>query len=178
MRKDHPMKRAALSPEDQVRSIHFKYEIPEERVKAALEKGFRFGDVDQAALLSCLADKSMEDILAMRKEDPWGVIKRKLGLTAEVYEKEYLLHRAERLERFYGIPAMRALSLLEEGYPNHWIRLAFLLEQHTGMKTEDIVHSRKKSEKWKPWAERVLHVAPEDFTAWIAETRNPSLAGK
>lgn len=177
-RKDISMKRASLSPEDQVRSIHFKYEIPEDRVQAALDRGFRFGDVDQAALLSCLSDASMEDILAMRKDDPWGVIKKKLGLTAAVYEKTYLLHRAERLERFYGISAKRALTLLEEGYPNHWIRLAYLLEQHTGVKTEDIVHSRKKSEKWKPWAERVLHVSPEDFTAWIAETRNPSLARK
>lgn len=177
-RKDIFMKRASLSPEDQVRSIHFKYEIPEDRVQAALDRGFRFGDVDQAALLSCLSDASMEDILAMRKDDPWGVIKKKLGLTAAVYEKTYLLHRAERLERFYGISAQRALTLLEEGYPNHWIRLAYLLEQHTGVKTEDIVHSRKKSEKWKPWAERVLHVSPEDFTAWIAETRNPSLARK
>lgn len=177
-RKDICMKRASLSPEDQVRSIHFKYEIPEDRVQAALDRGFRFGDVDQAALLSCLSDASMEDILAMRKDDPWGVIKKKLGLTAVVYEKTYLLHRAERLERFYGISAQRALTLLEEGYPNHWIRLAYLLEQHIGVKTEDIVHSRKKSEKWKPWAERVLHVSPEDFTAWIAETRNPSLARK
>ena len=132
--------------------------------------------VDQAALLSCLSDASMEDILAMRKDDPWGVIKKKLGLTAAVYEKTYLLHRSERLERFYGISAQRALNLLEEGYPNHWIRLAYLLEQHIGVKTEDIVHSRKKSEK--SWAERVLHVSPEDFTTWIAETRNPSLAKK
>ncbi len=61
-RKDIYMKRASLSPEDQVRSIHFKYEIPEDRVQAALDRGFRFGDVDQAALLSCLSDASMEDI--------------------------------------------------------------------------------------------------------------------
>ena len=172
------MKKATLSPEDQVRSIHYKYEIPEEEVRALLSRGIRFGEIDQAALLSCLTDRPIEDILALRKEDPWGVIRKKLGLTAAVYEEVYLLHRADRLHRFYGIDTKRALALLAEGYPNHWIRLAYLLEQHTGKKTEDIVHDRKKSERWKAYAERVLHVNPEDFTKWIAETRNPALPVK
>lgn len=38
--------------------------------------------------------------------------------------------------------------------------------------------ARKKSEKWKPWAEARLGISPEDFTKWIAETRNPSLPKK
>lgn len=171
------MKRSLPSPEDQVRGIHYKYDISEERVKAALES-HRFGEVDQAALLSCLSGKSMEEILAMRKDDPWGVIRRKLGFTAESWENAYLRHRAERLSRFYGVDRERALSLLKEGYPNHWIRLAWLLEQHTGKTMETIIHGRKKSEKWKPWAERELGVLPEDFTRWIAGTRNPSLPVK
>ena len=144
------MKKATLSPEDQVRSIHYKYEIPEEEVRALLSRGIQFGEIDQAALLSCLTDRSIEDILALRKEDPWGVIRKKLGLTAAVYEEVYLLHRADRLHRFYGIDTKRALALLAEGYPNHWIRLAYLLEQHTGKKTEDIVHDRKKVNGGRP----------------------------
>lgn len=171
------MMRSAPSPEDQIRSIHYKYDISEERVKAALEDR-RFGEVDQAALLSCLCSTSMEEILAMRKDDPWGIVRKKLGFTAESYEETYLRHRAERLHRFYGMETERALALLEEGYPSHWIRLAYLLEQHSQMKMETIVHQRKKSEKWKPWAERVLSVSPEDFTKWIAETRNPALPVK
>ncbi len=43
---------------------------------------------------------------------------------------------------------------------------------------EDILAARKKSEKWKPWAEAHLGISPEDFTKWIAETRNPSLPKK
>ena len=156
------MKRSVPSPEDQVRSIHYKYDISEERVKAALD-GHRFGEVDEAALLSCLSGRPMEDILEMRKDFPWGVIRKKLNFTAESYEKAYFHHRAERLHRFYGVETERALSLLEE---------------HTGKKMEDIVNERKKSEKWKPWAERVLGVSPDDFTKWIAETRNPSLPVK
>lgn len=92
------MMRSAPSPEDQIRSIHYKYDISEERVKAALED-HRFGEVDQASLLSCLCSTSMEEILAMRKDDPWGIVRKKLGFTAESYEEAYLRHRAERLHR-------------------------------------------------------------------------------
>ena len=172
------MRKSEPTIEDQIRSIHYKYEIPEEKVKSLLDAGHRFLEIDKAALLATVAGISIGEILAMRKTDPWSRIHKKLGLTAEVYEKKYLACRAKRLARFYGIDEARALSLLEEGYPIHWIRLAYLLETHTGAKTEDILAQRTKAEKWKPWADRVLSVSPEDFTKWIAETRNPSLPVK
>ncbi len=169
------MKTSSPSTADQIRALHYKYEIPTENAQALIAQGYRFLELDKAALLSCLSGQSIEIILAMRKEDPWGIIEKKLGLTPDVYHQKYIAHRAHRLHRFYGIEESRAAALLEEGYPNHWIRLSYLLEQHTGEKAETIIHGRKKSEKWKPWAETHLHVAPEDFTKWIAETRNPSL---
>ena len=172
------MKTSSPSETDQIRSLHYKYEIPEETAEALIAKGYRFLELDKAALLSCLSGQSIETILAMRQEDPWGIIEKKLGLTPELYHKKYIAHRANRLHRFYGIEENRAAALLEEGYPNHWIRLSYLLEQHTGQKAETILHTRKKSEKWKPWDEAHLHVSPDDFTKWIAETRNPSLPVK
>ena len=169
------MRKAEPAIEDQIRSIHYKYEIPEEKIKTLLDEGIRFLEIAKAALLAAVAGVSIDTILSMRKEDPWSRIQKKLGLTAQAYEKKYLAHRAKRLSRFYGIEENRALTLLTEGYPIHWIRLAYLLEQHTEKKAEDILAQRKKSEKWKPWAEKNLSVSPENFTRWIAETRNPSL---
>ncbi len=169
------MRKSEPTIEDQIRSIHYKYEIDEEKIQALMDSGYRFLEIDKAALLSVLASVSIDDILAMRKDDPWPRIQKKLGLTAAIYEDKYLAHRARRLHRFYGIEEDRARALLDEGYPIHWIRLAYLLEQHTGNKAETLLAQRKKSEKWKPWAERVLSISPEDFTKWIAETRNPSL---
>lgn len=176
-RKDICMKRASLSPEDQVRSIHFKYEIPEDRVQAALDGGFRFGDVDQAALLSCLSDASMEDILAMRKDDPWGVIKRNWAL------------RQQSTKNLSSPPGRAAGAVLrhfrQKGPLPAGRRLSQPLDppglsSGTAHRSEDRRHRSQPEEigKWKLWAERVLHVSPEDFTAWIAETRNPSLARK
>lgn len=164
--------------EDQLRSLHYKYEIPEETLRPLLASGLRFLELDKAALLSCLSEKPIETILAMRKDDPWGRIEKKLGLTAEIYQQRYITHRARRLHRFYDVEEDRAAALLEAGYPNHWIRLAYLLEQHSALSMETILSQRKKSEKWKPWAEAHLHISPDDFTRWIAKTRNPSLPPK
>lgn len=172
------MRTTTPSLEDQIRSLHFKYEIPTDTLQKLLAAGTRFLDLDKAALLSCLSDTPIETILSLRKEDPWGRIEKKLGLTPTRYHARYIAHRAHRLHRFYSVEEERATALLEEGYPNHWIRLAYLLEQHTGTPMETIIHERKKSEKWKPWAEARLHVSPDDFTRWIADTRNPSLPPK
>lgn len=172
------MKRSEPTLDDQIRSIHYKYEIPQDKAEALLSSGLRFLEIDKAALLSILAEVPIDTILDMRKDDPWGCIQKKLGLTATLYEERLLRHRARRLHRFYGIPEDRAIPLLQDGYPNHWLRLAYLLEQHSGTSMEDILAARKKSEKWKPWAEAHLGISPEDFTKWIAETRNPSLPKK
>lgn len=126
------MKRSEPTLDDQIRSIHYKYEIPQDKAEALLSSGLRFLEIDKAALLSILAEVPIDTILDMRKDDPWGCIQKKLGLTAALYEERLLRHRARRLHRFYGIPEDRAIPLLQDGYPNHWLRLAYLLEQHTG----------------------------------------------
>ena len=172
------MKRSEPTLDDQIRSIHYKYEIPQDKAEALLASGLRFLEIDKAALLSILAEVPIDTILDMRKDDPWGCIQKKLGLTAALYEERLLRHRARRLHRFYGIPEDRALPLLRAGYPRHWLRLAYLLEQHTAASMETIIAARQKSEKWKPWAEKHLSVSPGDFTRCIAETRNPNLPPK
>lgn len=61
---------------------------------------------------------------------------------------------------------------MKEGYPNHWIRLAYLLEVKMGKKMEEILTVKKKTPKWKEWAEINLGVKPEDFRSgsWKQET--------
>ena len=92
------MRSTEMSMDDQIRSIHHKYQIPEDEAKEILSRGFRFNDVDKAALLSCLSGKTAGEILDMRKDDPWGRIEKKLGLTPEIYSKRYIAHRAKSMK--------------------------------------------------------------------------------
>ena len=68
-----------MTDEDVIRSVHHKYEIPEETVKHLLSEGVRSADIDKAALISCLSGKEIGDILAFRKEQPCGRIKKIWG---------------------------------------------------------------------------------------------------
>lgn len=172
------MKSPQMTREDEIRAIHYKYEIPEDRIEKLLDGGTRYPDLDKAALLSCMTGKDVEDILALRKEKPWGRIEIQLGITGDRYDEKYFAHRARRLHRFYGVEESRALDALKKGYPNHWIRMAYLLEVKTGKKMEDILAVKKKTPKWKEWAKRSLGVDPEELSQWIRETRNPSLKPK
>lgn len=172
------MRAAQMTREDEIRTIRHKYEIPEETIKKLLDGGIRYMDLDRAALLSCMTGKDVEDILALRKEEPWGRVEVQLGMTGDKYDEKYFKHRARRLHRFYGVEENRALDALKKGYPNHWIRMAYLLEVKTGKKMEEILAVKKKTPKWKEWAEQNLGVEPEDLSQWIRETRNPSLKPK
>ncbi len=87
--------------------------------------------------------------------------------------------RARRLHRFYGVEETRAFNALKEGYPNHWIRLAYLLEVKTGKKMEEILTVKKKTPKWKEWAEINLGgKTGQRFFAVDPGTRNPALKPK
>ena len=159
------MKAAQMTREDEIRSISQKYEMDKEKVRDILERGVRYADADKAALFACMTGKDIEEVLA-------------LGITGDRYDEKYFRHRARRLHRFYGVEEDRAFNALKEGYPNHWIRLAYLLEVKTGKKMEEILAVKKKTMKWKEWAEINLGVKPEDFSQWIMETRNPALKPK
>ena len=172
------MKAAQMTREDEIRSISQKYEMDKEKVRDILERGVRYADADKAALFACMTGKDIEEVLELRREEPWGRVQVRLGITGDRYDEKYFSHRARRLHLFYGVEEDRAFNALKEGYPNHWIRLAYLLEVKTGKKMEEILAVKKKTPKWKEWAEINLGVKPEDFSKWILETRNPALKPK
>lgn len=118
-----------MTEEDQIRAVHHKYEIPEDTVKTLLKEGIRYLDIDKAALIACLSGKSIQEILARRKEQPWGKILKNLGLTGETYEEKYNAHRARRLHRFYGVEEKERKKLWKKAtrttgsaWPTSWKR--------------------------------------------------------
>ena len=39
-----------MTEEDQIRAVHYKYEIPEDTVKTLLKEGIRYLDIDKGCL--------------------------------------------------------------------------------------------------------------------------------
>ena len=109
------MKAAQMTREDEIRSISQKYEMDKEKVRDILERGVRYADADKAALFACMTGKDIEEVLALRREEPWGRVQVRLGITGDKYDEKYFSHRARRLHRFYGVEKDRAFKALKEG---------------------------------------------------------------
>lgn len=172
------MRKKEMTIDDMKRELLHKYEIAREIIEQLPLETMRWTEIDKAALYSVLSKKSILEILEIRKTLPWERIRYTLGLMGGAYDEAYFSHRANRLHRFYGIDEERAKNLLEQGYPNHWIRLAYLLETKGFDVVEDILAQRTKSVKWKPWIKETYNIDEETFKEWILETRNPALAPK
>lgn len=81
------MKAAQMTREDEIRSISQKYEMDKEKVRDILERGVRYADADKAALFACMTGKDIEEVLALRREEPWGRVQVRLGITGDRYDK-------------------------------------------------------------------------------------------
>lgn len=167
-----------LSEEEELRLLRVKYDVPEDKAKIWLESGARFADIDKGIFYAKLAGIPLEDVLALRKENPWGVVEKKLGLTAENVRNGGWRLRARCMNRWWGFNELRSLSAFAEGYPMHWIKVAWILSEHSDMRMENILAKRKRSEKWEDWAEKNLGIPAERVQELIREYRNPTLPPK
>ena len=89
-----------------------------------------------------------------------------------------MLGLPEEEQKWWGIKADLVYRKFMEGYPIHYIRMAYIISQHSSMTVEEILEKRKRSVKWAVWAQENLGIAPEDLKRWIKEMPNPSVAKK
>ena len=80
------MKAAQMTREDEIRSISQKYEMDKEKVRDILERGVRYADADKAALFACMTGKDIEEVLALRREEPCrsGWASRETGMMKNI----------------------------------------------------------------------------------------------
>ena len=146
-----------LPEEEQYRLLWEKYGLSEEKARALKGKGFSYYDLD---------------------ENPWMKVELLLDITPQLLHDRDLLRKAECAEKWWGIKADLVYRKFMEGYPIHYIRMAYIISQHSSMTVEEILEKRKRSVKWAVWAQENLGIAPEDLKRWIKEMPNPSVAKK
>lgn len=169
-----PPKRRMMTDEEKVTILVGKYNISTEKAAKLAQRKESFRDVERAVFYAALSGKSEEDLLSMNKKDPWSRVQYKLKISPEAYNRAILLARAERLSRWWGIDEGAAREYLEEGYPMHWIKVAWVLSRHSSWMMDQILESRRKDVSWKEWAAAHLQITPETYDAWIGEYKNPA----
>lgn len=170
--------RVKLPEEEQIRILGVKYEMTPETVKKYLAGGVRYMDLDKGALYAAAADVSLDDVLALRKENPWGVVERLLGLSPDTLEAGRRHFRANCMKRWWGFDEIRSYAALSDGYPMHWVKIAWVLSEKSNASMEDILRTRKRTTSWGAFGEENLGIPAADVMALIKAHRNPSLPKK
>lgn len=167
-----------LPEEEQYRLLWEKYGLTEEKAKELKAQGFTYYDLDKASMYAYVAQKPLEDVLELRRENPWMKIELLLDITPQLLHDRDLLRKAECAEKWWGVKAELVYRMFMEGYPIHYIRMAYILSLHSDWTVEEILHNRRRSKKWAVWAQENLGIVPEDLKRWIKEMPNPSVAKK
>ena len=167
-----------LPEEEQYRLLWEKYGLSEEKARALKGNGFSYYDLDKGSMYAYVAQKPLEEVLELRRENPWMKVELLLNITPQLLHDRDLLRKAECAEKWWGIKADLVYRKFMEGYPIHYIRMAYIISQHSSMTVEEILEKRKRSVKWAVWAQENLGIAPEDLKRWIKEMPNPSVAKK
>ena len=177
-RQGPPRRQKMTLPEMQL-VLSQKYFVAPETTKALIEKGVDFQDLNRAALYSFISGKSVEDILALKHDEPWQRVEVLIGAVGQkAYDKKLELS-AINLERWWKIPKKVGLSYLKKGYPMHYVKVAWVLSKHSDWTMDAILKDKKYPENWKAWCQRNLGITPETYDEWINEYPNPTyLPGK
>ena len=156
-----------------------KYRVSPTDTKRLIDSGVKFQDLQQAALYSYMSEKSVDEVLALKKHEVWTRVQYLLGITPAKYGEKNLQLRAENMQRWWGLPVSLSLPYMKQGYPMHWVKIAWILAKHSDWTVEQILKDRKFTESWKDWCKRNLGIAPETYDQWISEYQNPTyLPGK
>lgn len=177
-RRGPPRRPQMTLPEMQL-VLSQKYFVTPEEVKALLAEGEKFQDIQRAALYSYVTGRPVKEILALKKDEPWERVAVLTGAVGDrMYEKSLELD-AENLHRWWGIDKKMALHYLKQGYPTHYVKVAYVISKHSDWTMEAVLKDKKYGENWKAWCKRHLGIDGATYDAWIGEYKNPTyLPGK
>ena len=174
-KKDPPFRRPRMSMEDMQLILYEKYGvINKDEIKNYLDAGVNYRDLDRACLFAYMTKKPVAEILEMKKEVPWTRVQYALGLTAQKLHELNIQYKAERTNHWWGFDEKRTYEAMMQGYPWHWVKIAWILSGHSNYSMEEILTARKYTESWIEWANKNLQIDADTYNLWIDEYKNPS----
>lgn len=170
-----PMRpRTQLTMEEMEIILSQKYFLTPEEARAHLEAGVNFRDLERAALYSYVTGKTVDEILAVKKDETWQRTAYLIGAVGQRMYDRQLEWKAENLHRWWGIDRGTALRYLREGWPMHYVKIAWVIAGHTDWTMEAVLADRKYTESWKDWCARRLGVSGETYDKWISAYVDPA----
>ena len=89
-RQQGPRRRPQLTMEEMQLVLSSKYRVSPTDTKRLIDSGVKFQDLQQAALYSYMSEKSVDEVLALKKHEVWTRVQYLLGITPAKYGEKNL----------------------------------------------------------------------------------------
>lgn len=123
------------------------YGVNQSEVEAALKNHTDFRDLQQAAILAKLSDKSFSEVLAMKTD--WRQVAEKLGVKREQVETFMKSEMLEGLAKNSKLDAKTVESLLKEKYSPRDITIAGRIANSSGKNVKAVIAKKKINNNWE-----------------------------
>lgn len=166
--------RIPYTMEEKIRILQGRYDISKEEAISLLGKDISFRTLDKICFWSVISRRPAEDVMALKKDNPWDRLSVLLKVSPQAYHDRRLALRANQIHRWWGFDEKSSFKAMQEGYPMHYVKIAWILSKHTGKPMKFFLEDRKASESWKSYCKRTLGISEDMYDTWIDEYRNPT----
>ena len=129
------------------KAVAERYGVDESQVKAAIDNGVHFEDIQHAAVLAKLSGKSFSEVLSMRVD--WVQVAQKLGVTREQVENFYKQEREKHFAKRANIDVKTLQALLKDGYDPRDIEIAGKIAKASDKNIKSVLDKRKINNTWE-----------------------------
>ena len=129
------------------KAVAERYGVDAAQVKAAIDNGVHFEDIQHAAVLAKLSGKSFSEVLAMRVD--WMQVAQKLGVTREQVENFYKQEREKHFAKRANIDVKTLQALLKDGYDPRDIEIAGKIAKASDKNIKSVLDKRKINNSWE-----------------------------
>ena len=167
-------KRQPYTMEEKIRILHGKYDISEAEARTLLKEDIPFRELDRICLWSVIARRPASYVLSLKRDNPWDRPMVLLKVTPQQYHDRNLALRAHQLHSWWGFDEKASYRAMANGYPMHYVKVAWTLSKHTGKPMNFFLKDRKSSESWTDYCARTLKISEDTYKEWIGEYKNPT----
>lgn len=167
-------KRKPYTMEEKIQILHGKYDINESEARGLLKENIPFRDLDRICLWSVIVRRPASYVLSLKKNHPWDRVMVLLKVTPQQYHDRNLALRAHQMHSWWGFDESISYRAMADGYPMHYVKIAWILAKHTGKAMDFFLQDRKSSEPWTVYCARTLKISEDTYKEWIGEYRNPT----
>ncbi|MBR1396352.1 MAG: hypothetical protein IJ563_02315 [Selenomonadaceae bacterium] len=136
--------------EDQIakfaKEIAARYNVSESEVAQALKDHKNMHDIQIAAMLAKLSNKSFAEVMAMKSD--WREVGEQLGVTREQVKSFFEQERTERLATKSGLDTQVVNNLINDGYNPRDIVIAGKIAKAANKDVKKVLAKKKINNKW------------------------------